>query len=72
MNEYLAFAGEHPIVAVLIVWAICGLLRFITAQPFRIINRILRARNIREHGWPIAPVDADGDVVYPKNEAPAS
>ena len=27
-------------------------------------NRTLRSRNIAAHGWPIPPIDADGDVVY--------
>lgn len=33
---------------------------------FRIWNRTLRSRNVQKNGWPTPPVDADGDIVYPK------
>jgi hypothetical protein len=65
MTEILQFAGEHYIVTILIVWSIVGLLK----MPFWALNRFFRSRNIRAHGWPTAPVDADGDVVYPEKKS---
>jgi hypothetical protein len=65
MNEVLTFAGEHPIVAVLVAWSIASVLK----MPFWALNRFFRSRNIAKHGWPTAPVDADGDVVYPERDA---
>lgn len=65
MSEILAFAGEHPVVAILTVWAVCGVVKVVIKMPFWALNRLLRSRNIAKHGWPAAPVDADGDVVYP-------
>lgn len=59
-KDTLNFAGDHPVVAVLVVWSIAAVLK----MPFWAINRYLRSRNIARHGWPTAPVDADGDVVY--------
>jgi hypothetical protein len=53
------FMGEHPVVTILIVWAAAGVLK----MPFWITNRYFRSKNIRAHGWPTAPMDADGDVV---------
>ena len=35
-------------------------------------SRWLRSRNIARHGWPTAPnMDADGDIVHPKQEGAA-
>lgn len=34
-----------------------------------VINRIIRHLNIRSAGWPSAPLmDADGDIVHPKED----
>ena len=64
MDKMWDFAGEHYIVALFMVWAICSVLR----APFLTINRWLRSRNITKNGWPTAPIDADGDVVYPNKD----
>ena len=64
MTEILQFAGEHYIVTILIVWSIAGVLK----MPFWALNRFFHSRNIRAHGWPTAPIDADGDVVYPDKD----
>lgn len=68
MKEILDFAGEHPIVTVLVVWAFTSLCSTIVQQPFRMLNRYLRSRNIAAHGWPRPPMDADGDIVLPKED----
>jgi hypothetical protein len=62
------FATANPGYTFLIVWV----LAWAATRPFWYAwvayNRTLRSRNIVAHGWPTAPVDADGDVVYPKND----
>jgi hypothetical protein len=64
----LEFAKANPGYTFLIVWV----LAWAATRPFWYAwvayNRTLRSRNIVAHGWPTAPVDADGDVVYPKND----
>lgn len=65
MKDVLDFAGEHPVVAVLVVWAFCSVLK----MPFWALNRYFRSRNIKHHGWPQSPMDADGDIVYPEKDA---
>jgi hypothetical protein len=67
MAELYHFMGEHPVVTVLIAWSVCSLASTIVRQPFRIINRVVRSRNIAKHGWPKPPMDADGDIVLPKD-----
>lgn len=60
------FAKANPGYAFLIVWVVCWAFTKPFAYAFRAYNRTLRSRNIVAHGWPTAPVDADGDVVYPE------
>jgi hypothetical protein len=55
MNQ---FATDHPIFTALIIiaaWEVAEKLFF------RIPNRFLRSRNIKNAGWPPAHCDADGD-----------
>jgi hypothetical protein len=61
MDQLFRFMGEHYVVTILIVWSIASVLK----TPFWALNRYFRSQNIRARGWPTAPVDADGDVVYP-------
>lgn len=66
--ELWTFATTNPGTTLLIV----AVLAWAVTRPFWFAawayNRTLRARNIAAHGWPAAPIDADGDVVYPKKE----
>jgi hypothetical protein len=67
MNQVLDFSGSHPGLAFL-----CLVVAAVTvASPFwrafKSYNRRLRSRNIDLHGWPHPPLDADGDVVYPRD-----
>lgn len=55
------FAGEHWFVTLLIVWSVSGTIKYIISLP-------IRAMNIRKHGWPPVPLDADGDIHYPDKE----
>lgn len=65
MDAVTSFAIANPGYTFLIFWV----LAWAVTRPFWYVfvayNRKLRARNIAAHGWPTAPVDADGDVVYP-------
>lgn len=60
------FALANPGYMFLIIWVVA----WAAVQPFyyawRSYSRYLRSKNIAAHGWPTEPVDADGDVVYPK------
>lgn len=54
----LKFSEDHPFLAffvILVVGQICSL-------PFRLINRVIRHKNIKLHGWPPPYLDADGDL----------
>lgn len=62
------FTIEHPWLTVFMFW-IAG---WVVTSPFRFTflawNRYLRSKNIAQHGWPTAPVDADGDIVHPSKD----
>lgn len=64
----IEFANQNPGYAFLIVWVVA----WACVQPFRLASasyaRRLRSKNIAAHGWPVAPIDADGDVVYEKKD----
>lgn len=69
MTDFLLrFANEHPFLlfigALFLLWAWLAPFSYL----FRAYNRTLRSRNIVAQGWPKAPIDADGDVVYPDKE----
>lgn len=55
------FAAQHPVMAIVLTYIIMAPVRY----SYRAYSRYLRHKNIAAHGWPTAPVDADGDVVYP-------
>lgn len=67
MNEFYIFAGNHPIVTVILAWAISGAVAAPFKYAYLAYSRHLRSANIRDRGWPTAPLmDADGDIVHPK------
>lgn len=59
------FASGSPYLATFIAFLVIMLIRSVSKTIVVGWSRWLRSRNIRVHGWPTAPVDADGDVVYP-------
>jgi len=63
-----SFAAQNPgtffFVALVAGWTVTRPFHY----AFMAYNRTLRSRNIVAHGWPTAPVDADGDVVYPESD----
>lgn len=58
------FAAQNPLTAMILAYILMAPVRY----GFRAFNRYLRHKNILAHGWPEAPLDADGDVVYPEKE----
>lgn len=62
------FAQSNPGTFFFIFW----IAAWAATRPFyyawSAYNRTLRSRNIVANGWPTAPVDADGDVVYPSKD----
>jgi len=62
MEKLLTFAAKHPVLTVILALIAAWTL----TSPFRKLawsyNRHLRSKNIRAHGWPKPPVDADGDI----------
>lgn len=67
MNTYdfiLKFCGEHPFLALCVI----GSIYYGWKYPWHVMKRAIRSRDIQKHGWPTAPVDADGDVVHPEKE----
>ncbi len=64
----IEFAKANPGYTFLIIWALAWAATTPFAYAFKAYNRTLRSRNIAAQGWPTAPVDADGDVVYPQKK----
>jgi hypothetical protein len=60
-NDLLTFAGNHPVLAFFLALLFVGAVCNIIMMPYRLINRIMRHRNIHKHGYPPAHCDADGD-----------
>lgn len=63
------FAAQHPEAACFlafigVVWPVHEICLTIK----RAYWMRLRHKNILAHGWPVPPVDADGDIVYPDCE----
>ena len=53
-NELYQFMSDNPILTFFIVY-------MLTTTIFRICNRLIRSRNIKNKGWPPEYLDADGD-----------
>lgn len=66
MKDLLDFCGEHPWLALLCLIACVTVIEMLF---FRLPNRMLRAGNIRQRGWPPPHLDADGEF-KPEPEEP--
>jgi len=66
--SFFEYADHHSIDAVVLAAVAC--IGFIAPfrYGFRAYNRYLRSKNIAAHGWPVPPLDADGDVIYPSKD----
>lgn len=62
MSELFHFMDQHTFIAFCMICAVYYTIKL----PFWILNRYFRSRNIRAHGWPPAPMDADGDIALPE------
>ena len=61
------FARENPLLFALIFWGGVFAVTCPVICVFRAYRNYLRAMNIYQHGWPTAPVDADGSVIWPND-----
>ena len=71
MTIWEAFTHLHPFVqwsALWLAWVPLLLVYNLTLMPFRLVNRAIRSRNIRERGWPPPHLDADGDFKKDDND----
>lgn len=72
MADFLMqFAKESPFLFFFCFWIAAWAVTTPITYGFRAYNRHLRSKNIAAHGWPTAPIDADGDVVYPDEDEQA-
>ncbi len=56
------FMSNNPIMTLLLAIMILPFtFAILFALVFKLLNRIIRSRNIRKHGWPPSHCDADGD-----------
>lgn len=68
MNIY-EFMSKSPWLTFFLAFLLVHLIVKIVYLPINFYRNKSRRLNIAAHGWPTAPVDADGDVVYPKKES---
>ena len=61
MKEFFAFAGEHPIVTMVILYVAIHCSYGVLIYPMTLANRVIRHLNIRKCGWPPEHLDGDGD-----------
>lgn len=59
MKDFYQFAGSHPFLTFMLAWFAYE----VAIYPFKLVNRWIRSRNIKNAGWPPAHLDADGDQV---------
>lgn len=55
------FAHDSPFTALILAYLLMAPVRY----AYKGYRLRLRHKNIALHGWPTAPMDADGDIVYP-------
>lgn len=54
----LRFVSEHPFITFVLICSVY----YCFQAPWEIWKRNIRSRDIQKHGWPIAPMDSDGDI----------
>lgn len=65
MTDFYQFASQHPFLAFCMICAVYYTIKL----PFQLFIYCLRSRNIRAHGWPPVPMDADGDIHHPEKSS---
>lgn len=57
--NFFEFALKSPFLSFIIICAVY----YAWKAPWVCLKRAIRSRDIQTHGWPKAPMDADGDIV---------
>lgn len=66
--NFWEFASGNPWLTFFLALLVALVAEEIVKTPYRAYKLSVRRKNIAQHGWPPAPLDADGDVIYPKKE----
>lgn len=64
MDSIVEFARVAPFATFVSVCAIYYTVKWVIWMPHALLARWSRHRCIMEHGWPLVPMDADGDIIY--------
>ena len=64
MQWLIDLATTSPLCAFVLICSAYYLAKAILWMPYNFYKRWCRHRAIMMHGWPTAPIDADGDVIY--------
>ena len=59
IDAFTNFADRHWFLALVIIFFAGNII----LMPLRLINRVIRHRNIAKAGWPPDHLDADGDKI---------
>ena len=59
MADLFRFMSDSPFLTFFLALIIAEVLK----APFIVAKRWIRHLDIKAHGWPAAPLDADGDVI---------
>lgn len=61
MSEFFRFAGDHPLLTIILALIACSAVVAPFKYAFYAYNRNRRSLNIAAQGWPPSHLDADGD-----------
>lgn len=64
MADTFRFMSESPFLTFFLALIIASILK----APFYVTKRWIRHLDIKAHGWPVAPMDADGDIIRNKDD----
>jgi hypothetical protein len=56
LETFLVWYGDHYFLGTFLVLMLC----YVLVLPFKLVNRFIRSRNIKNQGWPPSHLDADG------------
>lgn len=62
----LEFMHEHWFLALIMIVSTGSAVHAMLWMPYRFYKIRCRRKNIEQHGWPVPPLDADGDIVHPE------
>jgi hypothetical protein len=58
---FFEFADKNAFTALVLAFMVMCVVSMVSYRITWAVNRILRSRNIKAHGWPPVHCDADGD-----------